>query len=199
MNDNTPPRSAKMKAAQVRALVVGGIIGAIITGGFLLVIGVLLMRQTLPPLTQESLDAAYQRWQEQQPEAYDYDVQVTGNRPSSLQVQVRRGQVTHLVRDGNANTPLRTWSFWSIDGLFDALERELEMAGGDRAKADNGTQQPTHGAVLHAQFNSEWGYPEMFRRHVPGQQLDMGWRITRFEVVTRGGSQTADKFPTRQD
>jgi len=198
MHENPPPRSAKMQATQVRALVVGGIIGVIITGGFLLVIGVLLTRQTLPPLTQESLDVAYQRWQEQQPEAYDYDVQVSGNRPSSLQVQVRRGQVTNLVRDGNANTPKRTWSFWSIEGLFDALERELEMAGDELSNAD-GTQQPTHGAVLHAQFNPEWGYPEVFRRHVPGQKLDMGWRVTRFEVVTRGGSQTADKFPTRRD
>lgn len=193
MNDNTPPRSAKIKPAQVRALVIGGIIGVLITSGFLLVIGVLLTRQTLPPLMQPALDAAYQRWQENQPEAYDYDLQVTGNRPSSLQVKVRRGQVTHLVRDGNANTPPRTWSFWSIEGLFDALERELEMAGIDRPNTDSGTQQPTHGAVLHAQFNSEWGYPEMFRRHVPGQQLDMGWRVTRFEVVTRSGSQTADK------
>jgi hypothetical protein len=185
MTEPNSPSINSNRANRARALIVGAIVGGLITGGFLLVIGVLLARQSIPPLTESALTAARERWSNVGPPHYECDLQITGNRPGTVQVRVRRGQVVGLVRDGNANTAERTWRYWSMEGLFDTLERELEMAGGDVPSNRNGTSAtaPTSGAILHAQFDDEWGYPKIFRRHVPGQQLDMGWQVTRFEEI----------------
>lgn len=163
------------RGVNVAALAKGALVGTLITGGFLLVVGVLVFRQSVPRLSQADFDAAVERWQSHGPASYDCEIVIFGNRPGNVQVQVRNGQVVKMVRDGEIPTARRTWDVWTVEGMFDTIERELEIAEHPE-QALGGSSQPT----LYARFDGTLGYPEIFRRSVPGGQQEMAWEITRF-------------------
>jgi hypothetical protein len=162
----------------VGALVKGALLGGVVTAGFLLVVGVLVFRQTVPRLSQPEFDAAVKRWKQRGPASYDCDIVILGNRPGSVQMQVRGGQATSMVRDGLTPKARRTWDAWTVEGMFDTIERELEIAR-DPKQTVGGSSPP----VLYAKFDDRLGYPAIFRRSVPGAQQDMAWEVTRFETV----------------
>lgn len=168
-----PPRSL-----DTGALAKGAMLGAIVTAGFLLVVGVLVYRQSVPRLTQQEFESAAKRWSEHRPANYDCEIEIFGNRPGKVQVEVRNGQVEKMTRDGQTPAARRTWEAWTVEGMFDTIERELEIAEHPE-QAVGGTSAP----LLYARFDDKLGYPVVFRRSVPGAQQDMAWNVTRFEVL----------------
>lgn len=166
------------RCVDAAALVKGALLGTLITGGFLLVVGVLVFRQTVPQLSQAEFDVAVQRWKDHGPASYDCEILIFGNRPGDVSVQVRGGQVVKMVRDGEVPKARRAWDAWSVEGMFDTIERELEMAE-HPPQTLGGSSLPT----LYARFDSQLGYPQIFRRSVPGIQQEMAWEITQFKTV----------------
>ncbi len=81
----------------------------------------------IPALTRERLAEAESLWQRNQPENYDLNLAIRGERPGPVHVEVRGGEVVAMTRDGR--TPdQRTWRTWSVPGQFEMLEREIVLA-----------------------------------------------------------------------
>ena len=169
-----------VRSERVRALVLGAILGGFVTFGFLIVIGVLLFRETVPPLTQADYEAAVKRWEFNGPKSYDADIEIYGNRPGVVHIEVRSGEATKMTRDGVVPRERRTWDYWTVDSQLETIGLELEMAADPKHAFGGGAAAPP---VLNARFHPELGYPEVYRRSVPGAQQDMAWKITRFETV----------------
>jgi hypothetical protein len=172
-------RQSRGRAEKLRALIVGAILGGFLTIGFLAVIGVLLFRQTVPPLTRAKLDAAMQQWETKGPRNYNAEIEIFGNRPGKVTIEVRSGVVTKMLRDGVAPSQRRTWDYWSINGQFETIERELELAEAPQRSFGSDAAVPR----VYALFHPELGYPQVYRRSVPGVDQEMAWKITRFEPL----------------
>ena len=132
----------------------------------------------LPVLTPARLQAAEQRWHTNGPADYDMDVNIEGNRPGTVQVEVRKQVVTKMVRDGQTPSQQRTWDVWSVPGMFATLEREIELAEDPEREmqAERGTK-----LWLKAEFDPDYGYPARFHRAVFGGGPEVYWHVTRFQ------------------
>jgi hypothetical protein len=178
MSDADAGSETAKRTIDVGGLVKGALIGVVVTAGFLLVVGVLVFRQTVPRLSQSEFDAAVKRGRQNGPANYNCDIVIFGNRPGMVQVEVRGGQVQKMMRDGMVPKARRTWDAWTVEGMFDTIERELEIVRHPEQTV-GGSSPP----VLYAKFDDQSGYPEIFRRSVPGAQQDMAWEVTRFDIV----------------
>ena len=178
-NGSEEARPAR-RSFKTSAIVLGAILGALVTAGFLIVIGAILNREIVPPLTQEDYEAAVARWEKNGPANYDCEIEVSGNRPGVIQIQVRAKQVSSMTRDGTTPPQPRTWDYWSIDGQLETIGQELDMlADPQHAFGGGATGVPS----LNARFHPQFGYPEVYRRFAPGTGQDMSWKITRFEPI----------------
>jgi hypothetical protein len=132
----------------------------------------------LPVLTPARLQAAEERWHTNGPADYNMDVNIKGNRPGTVQVEVRKRVVTKMVRDGQTPSQQRTWDVWSVPGMFDTLEREIELAEDPEREmqAERGTK-----LWLKAEFDPDYGYPARFHRAVFGGGPEVYWHVTRFQ------------------
>jgi hypothetical protein len=175
MNDST---TVRCRAKRIRAIVTGIILGGMLTAGFVLLVGVLLFRERVPALTKADYQAAVERWQTKRPKDYNCDIEVYGNRPGAIHVEVRAGEVVRMTRDGVEPRQRRTWDYWSVDGQLETIGEELAMAADPEHAFGGGATAPP---ILSARFHPELGYPEIYRRIVPGTQQDVTWKITRFE------------------
>jgi hypothetical protein len=147
------------------------------------IVGIVAARQVIvtrrtPPLTEEALDAAIERWSEHGPADYDLDFEIRGERPGTVHAEVRGGEVVAFQRDGATPDQTRTWQYWSVPARFEEIERELELAA-----------DPTHEMqlandaqlVLRCEFDVECGYPRVFHRVVYGGGPEVYWRVTDFQ------------------
>jgi hypothetical protein len=181
-----PPAEPLPRPRRWRGIVAG------LAAGLAAAVGVFLMTtQTTrewggrrPRLTREAYDHANRLWDEHGPANYNLDVDVSGNRPSQIHVEVRDGQAIEMLRDGVEPSQRRTWYYWTVPGMLDTIGQELDKVD-DPEKgfgAPAGSQ-----VILRAQFDDRLGYPRSYSRVVAGQNLDMGWTVTRFEVVDAKG------------
>jgi hypothetical protein len=145
------------------------------------IIGVALLLRTLagqsiPELTQEDLAKAEELWTSAGPASYEMGLEILQGRPGTVHIEVQNGEISAMMRDGR--TPAQhTWRYWSVPGLFETLERELEMA-----------EDPVHevGAAagtrwqLRCDFDPAYGYPRRFHRYVSGGGPEVYWRVTSF-------------------
>jgi hypothetical protein len=175
-----PPPDGEVDSAPRRGIGPQGILG-VASFAAILVLGLLfalrfLFGESLPELTEDVLDAAMTRWQENGPASYDLDLKIAGRQPGVVHVEVRNGEVTVANRDGRP-TPERTWDEWSVPGQFDTLIRELEMAADPQ-----GEMNAPRGARiwLRAEFDPKFGYPRKFHRYASGGAIEMSWRTTAF-------------------
>lgn len=162
------------------ALLLGLLLGAMAVGAGLLTYA-FLNRNTTPLLTPADLEAAAERWDTRGPASYNLDVELTGNRPSQIHVEVRDGQATRMERDGVVPSQERTWYYWTVPGMMDTIAEELEMAE-DPAKSFNvrGASQ----VIQRAQFDPEYGYPRKYERVVLGADFEIHWQVTKFEPIS---------------
>jgi hypothetical protein len=178
-SDHLPTPRRRLRASDV---VLGAAVGALVTLVVIVVVAAIARRQSAPPLTAEALTAAQERWQTQGPADYRMELTVTGRQASRYEVEVADGKPTRVLRDGRPTTP-RTWHYWTVPGLFEVIEHDIECS-----------EDPTRGfgarrgseAVLRAVFEPQLGYPRRFERLILGEpNLDMTWEITSFEAARR--------------
>jgi hypothetical protein len=146
-----------------------------------------LHRDPTPALSAELLESARRLWQQNRVADYDLNVEVTGERQESIQVKVRGGEVVAYTNNGHTPKP-HTWAWWSVDGMFEQLDRELELSAGDATAEPRGASP----MVLRAEFDPHYGYPRIFRHLALGAgrgpaNREIRWEVTRFEPVASPG------------
>ena len=132
----------------------------------------------MPELTFQRYEAAREQWREVGPPSYDMDIRIGGLRPGVVKIEVRDGEVTAFERDGFTPEQKRLWKYWSVEGQFETIDRELEGAEDPEREMDfaAGTQ-----IILRAAFDAKYGFPRGFQRVVLGGGTEVYWRVTRFE------------------
>jgi hypothetical protein len=137
-------------------------------------VAIVLLRDPIAPLTRTAYEKARARWRDKEPQNYDMHVKITGGQVGEMDVEVRGGNVTRLLRDGQplANRGT-TWRNWSVPGMFDILASDLARL-----------EDPTSNAVdykISAEFDAEWGYPARYRQiQLGGARQTSEWHVTRF-------------------
>lgn len=156
-----------------------GLVGTGIVGLVLLVAQAMRDRPTV--LTRADYERASARWDAHAPDSYDLDLELGGRRPGKVHVEVRDGEITHMTRDGIEPKQQRTWYYWSVPGQLDTIEQELDMA--EDPAVSYGAPSASE-VVLWAEFDPKYGYPRRFDRIVKGADLEVHWKVTRFEPVS---------------
>lgn len=135
--------------------------------------------ERLPELTLEKLEAAEKLWEAEGPQSYDLDLVIEGAQPGVVHVEVRDGVTTAMQRDGLAPSQRRVWDVWAVPGMFETIERELQLADDPQQEMD-----ASAGATvdLRAEFDPKFGYPARFHRIVFGGGPEVYWRVTSFNV-----------------
>jgi hypothetical protein len=165
-----------LDTGRVRRMILMLLVPAIIC-----IVGVALLMLTLagerlPELTEAELEKAEELWTSAAPASYEMDLEILQGQPGTVHIEVQNGEISAMTRD-NRTPAQRTWRIWSVPGLFETLERELEMA-----------EDPVHevGAAagtrwqLRCEFDSVYGYPRRFHRYVSGGGPEVYWRVTSF-------------------
>ena len=132
----------------------------------------------IPELTPAAFTAALEKWEANGPKSYDLDLEIGGNRPGTVHVEVRSGIVTAMTRDGRTPDQERTWYIWSVPGQFDTIEREMELAEDPAGEMHLGRDTRLW---LRCEFDPQFGYPRVFHRAVSGGGPEVYWKVTKFE------------------
>jgi hypothetical protein len=132
--------------------------------------------ERLPALNEHALEAAMARWSEHAPADYDMDIELRGAQPGKIHVEVRNGEVTSETRDGR-DPGRSTWGTWSVPGMFDTLERDIQIAADPQAEI-----QAAAGTTwrLRCEFDPRLGYPTRYHRMVTGGP-EVYWIVTQFQ------------------
>jgi hypothetical protein len=134
--------------------------------------------ERLPTLDEPALEAAMSRWNEHGPSDYDMDIELRGAQPGKIHVEVRNSEVTAETRDGR--DPNRsTWGTWSVPGMFDTLERDIQIAADPQAEI-----QAAPGTTwrLRCEFDPRYSYPARYHRMVTGGP-EVYWIVTQFQSM----------------
>jgi hypothetical protein len=136
----------------------------------------LFVARRLPELTLARLEAARELWERSRPQGYDLDLEILGERPGPVHVEVRGGEVTEVTINGRAPSA-HTRHTWTVDGQFNTLEQELLLAEDPvhQMQAKAGTS-----LRLRCDFDPQYGYPREYQRTVSGGGPDVYWRVTSF-------------------
>lgn len=176
-NDATAGISRQFRPA---ALIVGTLLGAMAVAAGLLTYA-LLHRNTTPLLTRADYEAAADLWNAKGPTSYNLELQLTGNRPGVIRVEVRDGQATRMQRDGVVPSQERTWFYWTVPGMMDTIAEELEMA---ESPAKSFNVPGASEVIQRAQFDPQFGYPRKYDRMVLGADFETHWEVTNFEPLS---------------
>lgn len=149
---------------------------AVIVGGAALLLQ-LFVAQRLPELTEARFDAAEALWEESGPDTYSMDIEIRGAQPGNVSIEVRDGTPTAMKRDGLV-PPERTWSTWTVPGMFHMLTEEFAIQADPTHK---GQGAPGAKVWLRCHFDPRYGYPAIYQRLMTGGGPEVYWRVTRFE------------------
>jgi len=144
----------------------------------LVVFALTSVRRPPPAMTRADFEAAVERWKEHRPADYSMTVEVSGRQSGAIDVKVHGGAPVHVARNA-VGTPQRTWEYWTVEGLFEVIRKDLE--GLDQPERAFGVKD-TSQLVQQAEFDAEVGYPRRYRRAVLTTGDAIEWEIVRFEV-----------------
>jgi len=179
LHQEAPPDFPPRRRLRTAPLLIGIGLGLLV-GIAALAVYVAFARETTPRLTEEAYRAAAQRWDERGPANYNLDLELSGNRPGKVHVEVRDRQPVRMTRDGVQPRQERTWYYWTAPGMLDTIASELEMAQNPSTSFD--APQATQ-VVIWAEFDPQLGYPRRYDRVVLGTNLEIHWKVTRFESL----------------
>jgi len=149
-------------------LVLGLLLGTV--AALVFVVSVFLLGgQTVPVLTRTAYDTAYERWRRAGPASYDLDLALRGDQQGEIHVEVRKGSVTRMTRDGVSPARKVAWDYWSVPGQMDVIELDLDQA-----------DKPRSQLVLRALFDGELGYPRAYQRIDLATRHEVRWDTTGF-------------------
>lgn len=131
--------------------------------------------ERLPELTEAELAKAKKLWQEKGLSDYDIEIEIRGAQPGSVHAEVRHSSVMAETRDQRV-PPQWTWDTWSVPGLFETLEQDMQIAEDPEheIQAAKGTKWQ-----LRCEFDTEFGYPRRYHRLVTGGP-EVYWQVTNF-------------------
>ena len=140
-----------------------------------------MFRQNVPVLTSDSLADARTRWIAARISDYEMLVlmKASGLKPSEVRVTVRGGRAIELTLNGepaSSGAP----SLYTVDGLFELLDRELELASRPVQPASESQQDRP---IVRACFDSATGVPQHFLRVVPGTNRSTEWRVLKWRAL----------------
>lgn len=136
--------------------------------------------QRIPELTPEAFEDALAKWEQNGPASYTMDIKLSGTRPEDVHIEVTNGVPVAMTRGGNTPDQERVWSVWTVPGMFETIERELELADDPEREmqAAEGTK-----LWLRCKFDPTYGYPAIFHRAIRGGGgPEVYWEVTRFET-----------------
>jgi hypothetical protein len=146
-----------------------------------LVLGVatalVIRSDSMAELTNERLAQARDRWSRHAPADYDLEVLVHADRleETHFQLRVGDGEVLEALQNGSVRAARA--DAYTVAGLFDILERELELA----LDPSSGFGAPAgYGVYLKARFDPDYGYPQRYRRSVGGTSNGVEITVVRF-------------------
>jgi hypothetical protein len=178
---DSEPASSLARSESLRrtaaGLLVGTLLGLIVT----LVILRWWFADRTPPLTEDALRSARQRWKQAGPASYNVEIRVQGPQPATYRVEVRDGQAVAAFRNGRPLLQRRTFGTWSVPGMFGTIDRDLAQLKQQREK---GEQQLT----LRADFDPVTGMPRRYVRMERSAAADVIWDVTRFEEIAPASS-----------
>ena len=133
-------------------------------------------RSRLPEVDPTTFSAARQRWQSTGPDSYEIEIVVSGVQSAVYRAVVQDGEVQSLHRNGRPLTQRRTMGTWTVPGMFDTMQSDLDTVAraGDAAALD-----------LRAAFHPQYGYPMRYQRVERrrwGANPDVSWEVTEFEA-----------------
>ena len=187
MKAESPPTSQSAAAsAESKAPVLGraavGCGGGLVLGmAAALIVAAYLNRGPISPrLTPAVFRIAMDKWDAAQPASYDIEIKVQGNQPATYFVEVRDGEAQRALRNGKPLTQRRTFSTWSVPGMFATMSRDVDAL---ERRAAGTADRSTPDLNLRATFDPRYGYPSRYRRIQYRRAVDMEWEVLRFEVV----------------
>ena len=179
---DSPAPSSQSRIPLVRRVLLGLAAGLLL--GFLVMLAIAVFRPgpVTPRLTPEAFQAAMQKWKEAQPSDYNIEVQVRGNQPATYYVEVRGGEAQLALRNGNPLTQRRTFSTWSVPGMFATMGRDVDVL---ELRARGRADKFTPDLHLRAAFDPRYGYPARYRRIQYRSSVEVEWEVTKFEVIQK--------------
>ena len=138
-------------------------------------------------LTPELFQAAKAKWKQEQPQDYNIEIQVRGNQPATYYVEVRGGEAQLALRNGQPLKERRTFSTWSVPGMFATMSRDVDVL---ELRAAGRGDKYTPDLNLRATFDPRYSYPARYRRVQYQSSLEVEWEVTKFEPLPgeRGAS-----------
>jgi hypothetical protein len=146
----------------------------------LLAVAVLIWAATRPDmrdLTPELLAQAQQQWADAGIESYDVSFQLNASgftTPSRFEVRVRAGRPIEILRNGRPVSA--DPESYTIEGLFDIIERELDMSRDPTSPLASVSGK----TFLRVRFNDRFGYPEQYLRVTGGTNRSSEMRVDAF-------------------
>ena len=132
-----------------------------------------IIREPMQPLTPEGLVAARQKWHDAHIQDYDMKLQISGT-AGRVDVQVREDKVVDLHVNGEPASTGEPHSY-TVDGLFDILERESEMS------RDPSSPLAGQGkAIVRVHFDEKYGLPRRYLRVIGGTNRSNEMKVMQF-------------------
>lgn len=172
----------------VVALLAGALVGVVAT--------LLVLRNSvadpLPELRPADFYAAREKWDKNELPNYDIEVKVTGTQGATYRVQVREGKAVAAWRNDKPLLQERTFSTWSVRGMFGTISRDIDHL--ERRAAGKG-EKNTPRLTLRGEFDAQTGYPARYRRIEWGSPVEVSWQVTKFEPIS---AETSPQTPPPQ-
>jgi hypothetical protein len=176
MDRELSPRWQRISRS-VAGFVIGGIFGLAAT--ILLWRGV-FGKSAGPELTRAEWERSLERWEAAAVRDYELEVSVTGRQAATYAVFVRDGEVSQATRNGQPLPQRRTWTTWTVHGMFETIARDLESVERHATgRADSSTPQ----LQLRAAFHPELGFPQQYLRTEMvrfGANPEVSWEVVKF-------------------
>ena len=172
--DPPPPRSSGGRFVVVAS------VGLALLVGVVTALAVVSQRNRLPQITDESLQAARDKWAANGPANYDIEVEVSGTRAATYYVKVRGGEPVSATHNGDPLPQARGWRTWSVPGMFGTISIDVKHSDPDRPVEDD---EQRIEVTPQGEFDEKYGYPRRYRRIEWGSDVEASWEVTKFEVV----------------
>lgn len=157
-------------------LVVGAILGTVLTFLAGVVLLVALNRDSIPIVTADRLETARQLWQTANLKSYGMKIELHGAQPGQVEIHVANGAPDSLLRDGYV-PERRTWDVWTVEGMLEMIEDDLR----NRDDPEKAFHVSDPGSVaMFCEFDANRGFPKRYRRSVAGQNYDIEWNVVEF-------------------
>ncbi len=131
------------------------------------------IKTSLFPVTPKLLTENKNKWDGQNLDGYEYDLQIRGKLRKDYHVVVENREVVAVTEQGQA---VDVRHDVSIPGLFASIEYDVKTS---KAKGRSKNRM----AKLSVAFSNRWGYPELYLRRAsaPFKSGYVTWRIENFE------------------